>query len=281
MQLVVCSQTTNPPPGHCGDLKFDSPNTVKDVLDIKDRGKDAIDMAFAKLQEQVDSIVFDEQAVANWLKSLPSNQIPNFPLIDEGKVIKDISELSVALIKKAEIFLKAELTAQLALTKKALQASFDAAVIILLPRGIFKADASWEEFCCDKTGYWTKPDVTAAGETVARGTASFKAKVLIGASLGLEASTPCEINLNVKLSLALTKWSDIRFWPPPRNGDDDSNQRGCSVTVRALPNWKATYDRELGAGAMLILSLGKGSDLENFPKLREVDAILYMPDPKR
>ena len=269
------------PPGDCGSQMYDSVRSSKDVFDIKDRAEEALNFAQARLQKQVDSIHFDTDAVEKWVKSLPVDKLPNFPFVDEEKTIENMADLVVRLIEKAEKLLKEVATKELDDSKKELKEAFDAVVAGFLPQGLFEADTAWLEDCCGSSGYWTTPRANISGNTAVRASASFKLKVDIGGSVGVEAGTKCEINFTLKLSLSLSKWTDARFWPPPKDKNDDSNHRGCSVTVKARPNWKATYDAEQGAGVMLIVSLGRGKDLENEPPLKEVDAILKITDSKK
>lgn len=274
---TCAANTTEAPAGHgCGEKKTDHISKTVDFLDLKKHGGEALDHAFANLQAEVDTINFDSEAVKNWISSIPVDKLPNLPFIDEGEEIKNIADLVAKLIKKSESVLKENATTALAETKKLLSASFNAAIANLLPKGIFAADAAWLENCCDTTGFWSSPNVIVAGKAAERGSASFSAKVKIGGSLGVEATTVCEISFSVKLSISLTSWTNARFWPPNLDGED-KNRRGCSVVVRAQPNWKATYDTESGGGVMLVVKLGRGSDLVNDPKLKEVETKLSIP----
>lgn len=277
---VANGQQTTEPAGDCGSQQYDSPSSTKDVFDLKDRSEASLKMAFDRLEQQVATVDFDEEAVKNWIQSLPADQVPDLPFVDEDKTIKDIADLVSELIAKAENLLKAEATKALKNTKSTLTAAFNAAVANLTPKGVFAADAAWLNHCCGSTGYWSNPSVTKAGKTAERATAAFDAKVNIGGSVGVEATTKCSISFKLQLSLSLTSWSNVRFWPPAKEKGDESNRMGCSVTVKALPNWKATYDTQFGAGVLLIITLGKGADLENEPLLKEVDAVLKITDPK-
>lgn len=278
--LIPCvgrAQQQPPPSGHCGDPKSASPSETNDVLDLTERSTDAIEHATDKLEGQVDSIDFDSQAVQNWLSQ---QQLPDLPLVNEDKTINNIAKLTAALIERAEKSLKEAAKNALNATESALKTSFETAIQSLLPTGDFSADAAWEEKCCDTTGYWSNPSVIKSGVTSKKGKAGFNVQVDIGGGLGVEAETKATIEFEVSLELALTGWANARFWPSAKNADDNSNHTGCSVTVKALPEWAATYGATQKAGVMLIVTLGSETKLENDPKLKEVETTLSIPPKK-
>lgn len=275
--LLICTQIAFITPAFAsnpeisGEPQSKTFTARKDVLGLKDKGQASLDHAFEYLQGQVDSINFDSQAVKNWIESV---DVPNFPLIDEEETIEDLAALVARLIEKAEVALKENITEALATTKTALSTSFNAAIAGLLPQGTFSADAAWEKYCCDTTGFWSSPDVTKKGITSKTGTAAFKAEVEIGGSVGVEATTKATMEFSLSLTLEHTGWANARFWPAPTGSGDDSNHKGCSVTVRAKPLWKASYSASAGGGVMLTVTLGSGQALENVPALNEVEAKL-------
>lgn len=259
----------------CGPIQGQAFSATKDVLDLGTKGQDAINHAFAYLQGQVDSIHFDAQAAANWVKTVNP---PDFPFLDEGEMITDIAGVIEKLIIKAESTLKSKTTAALATVKTQLTTSFNLGVATLLPQGVFRADASWKKECCGSSGFWSSPTVISAGITSTTGSASFNVELNLGGSVGIEVTTPANIEFSVSLSLEHTGWSNARFWPPAAGPEDESNHKGCSVRIMAQPEWQATYDASGGGGALLKVNLGVARTLANIPMMKEVEATVSIEE---
>lgn len=264
--------------GHCGDRKSDSPTVRNDVLGVTQKVDTSLDTAFTRLQEQIDTIEFDSEKVADWINGLDAGQV-NLPFwVDEEQLINNVAKVAAALIDRTEQLLRDALTAARGTTEAALRTSFTNTMGSIAPGGNFQADVSWLTDCCETTGYWSSPFVQLAGNpTSVKATADFEAEVSIGAAVGIAATTDASVNFGLELEFGITGWSNTRFWPSPSESGDISNQESCSVEVRSQPDWNATYSATGGGGALLTITLGAGATANNSPKLPEVTTTLSIP----
>lgn len=260
--------------GHCGKRMGGTAVVWNDAAGITQKVDISLNTAFGRLQEQINTIRFDSEEVKDWISDLDPGKV-NLPWVDEEQVIEDVAEAAGALIDQTEDLLKNALTTARGSSETALRKSFTSAMKSFAPGGNFKADISYLKDCCATTGYWSGPSVQLAGRpTAVKGIADFEVKVGIGGSVGIEATTEASMKFGLELELALTKWSDWRFWPPASGENDSSNRKGCSVQVRSQPNWKASYIAKAGGGALLTVVLGVGATADNTPKLPEVTTSL-------
>lgn len=270
------AQQQSSPDGCCGDRKSESPSVRNDVLGITQKIDTSLDTAFTRLQEQIDTIEFDSEAIGGWIGGLEPGNV-DLPFIDEA-VINNVAEAVPEWIDRAEELLQEGLTAARGATETALRTSFNNAMSSFVPGGNFQADVSWKIDCCETTAFWSSPYVQLAGSpTSVKGTADFEAEISVGPAVGITATADASVNFGLELDFGITDWSNERFWPSPSGIGDTSNREGCSVQVRARPDWEATYLATGGGGALLTVTLGIGATASNDPNLPEVTTTLSIP----
>lgn len=228
----------------CGELKDIEriSNPSPDVEGYKEKAEDFAKKIEKESLDTVNSITLDTSAVSDWVIENTKGR---------GWTAERLGREIAKVINKAEVELNEQKDIQSKeLVKKALEL-YRAKIKTLSPKVKFQVDNEWEERCCEQ-GDWKRGGANVVGVYEINSGGSVKVSFKVGGTLGVALLTGAEISLSAKGFFGILQRP---------NPVDPTTSKGSSITIKATPSWKATYEVNAGLGIFVIVGVMDGASI--------------------